>query len=309
MSAIILYQQGENCLDPKTNSYYDPWSSHIYDCIKQVREWNKEIDFYLILDSTIEPDTEFIKKYKVNIINSEELILDRDISFLSDYYLLDRNPLWRSSFIRFFYIEQLIKNKNLKNVFTFDNDVLIFSDLSSISTKFQYLYKQCAITRISDDGIVCGMLWISNYSAMQKLNNAIIELYSMPNNSRLTETSLLHQVNTNFGEDLLSSLPIWYDGQYSKNFQIFEGFFDPGTFGQFLGGCHNGSPRGHIMMHHLLGPEIKKYTEDISMNFMGKTDDDGRYYYYFKSNDKSAEIKLHSLHVHSKNLKEFMRLK
>ena len=306
MSSVILFQQGDRCLDPKTNTYFDPWESHIYDCVKQIRIWNSDLQLYMIVDSDFNPPNYFINEYNVTIVKTESLKLDRDIESTSDYFLNDKNPLWRSSFVRFFYIEQLIKNENLTNIFTFDNDVLVYTNLSDLSNKMKKNFTNASITRISDDGVVCGMLWLKNVESIKILNDSLLELYSIPGNNKLSETILLDQVCRIYGNEVLDTLPIWYEGKLSSKLEEFDGFFDPGTIGQYLGGCHNGSPRGHIMTHHSLGPELLKFRGNKSNQILMKIDDHNRYFIAFKDAMTQKEFKLNSLHVHSKNLKEFM---
>lgn len=306
MSAIILFQQGDKCLNPQTNTYYEPWESHIYDCLSQCRKWNKKVPLYVILDSEYKPNAEFIEDLNVTIVDTSSLVLSRNLDSLSDYYKNDRNPLWRSSLIRFFYIEQLMKDEKLDNVFTFDNDVLVYSDLEDLCDIFVKNYQNCAITRISDDGIVCGMTWFKNIESISRLNDKLIEFNRLDEFSKLSETTLLHNIHIRSENDLIELLPIWYSGSNSNGIDDFKGFFDPGTFGQFLGGCHSGSPPGHIMLHHLLGKEIKNFVETREFEMVKNIDKFGRYYFSMKSNFDSREYKIHSIHVHSKKLKQFM---
>ena len=65
MSNVVLFQTGNKSRDPKTGNYYNPWDSHIWLCIEQIRIWNPLINIYMITDdSEISDEINFIK-YKI----------------------------------------------------------------------------------------------------------------------------------------------------------------------------------------------------------------------------------------------------
>lgn len=306
MSAVVLFHQSNKSMDPKTGLYYDPWSSHMLDMLDQIRTWNAEIPIHFVVDAEdVPPPIEFNQR-NVNFIPVSSLRVERDIGILSDYFGGDPNPLWRSSFMRFFYIEQVIRDYSIQGAFTFDNDVLVYEDLLNINKFFSLSYKENAITRIDQNGMICGMVWFRNENSIRRLNDSLIEAVKLPQNRKLPECNLLNVVWRSFGDSLLGDIPIWFDGTYSEGCSELGGFFDPLTIGQYLGGCHNGSPKHHIMMHHEIGPRLMRVLKSGTHTLNRIHDENGRGYYAFVSTKTSQAIKLHSLHIHSKKMKEFM---
>lgn len=306
MSSIILFQQGDKCFDPKSGLFYDPWKSHIFDTLDQIRLWNRDISIYFIADK-IETDTLCELKKRNVIYIDGNLKLDRDISFLLNYCPNETNPLWKTSLGRFFYIEQVIKDYDLNGVFTFDNDVLVYCNLDEIENKMCKHYENNAITRVDQNALICGMMWLKNKHSIKLLNDALIEMVKIPQNLHLNECALLGECWKKYGNFLIDMLPIWFEGQYSDKCDDIGGFFDPATIGQFFGGCQNGSPKGHIMMHHELGPRLHKMIQTESHVILKNKDDMNRSYFSFKElKNSEKEYKLYSIHVHTKKMKEFM---
>ena len=95
----------------------------------------------------------------------------------------------------------------------------------------------------------------------------------------VSEMSLLHMA---FREHLVAGFPILPT-------QSNEMVFDPGSYGQFLGGTNNGHSNGFTDPEHFIGELIK--SGDLNVEFDGKPSVNG--------------VKIFNLHVHSKNLKEF----
>lgn len=306
MSAIVLFHQANKSMDPKTGMFYDPWTSYIFDTLDQIRIWNPTIPIHFVVNADeVPPLTEFSRR-GVNFIPAASLRIERDIEVISDYFKSDPNPLWRSSFMRFFYIEQVIRDYGIHGAFTFDNDVLVYSDLSDINRVFSATYSNNAITRVDQNGLICGMMWFRDSNSIGMLNDSLIEAVQFPQNRKLTECNLLNVVWKLFGDYLLGNIPIWFDGTYSDGCSQLKGFFDPCTIGQYLGGCHNGSPKYSIMMHHEIGPRLMQVLKSGTHTIQRMQDSNEKGYYAFVSNLTSETIKLHSLHIHSKKMKEFM---
>jgi hypothetical protein len=306
MSSIVLFQQGNKSMHPN-GVFYDPWESHIFDTIDQIRLWNPSILIYFIADKIEQSTANQLKKKNVIYVDIESLTLDRDISFLSNYFLGDKNPLWKTSLVRFFYIEQLIKKYDLNGVFTFDNDVLVYTDLNEIHTKIENKYANIAITKLDQHALICGMTWIKNANSIKLLNDSLIDVMQSPENLKMNECALLNESWKRCGDYLLGMLPIWFEGSYSDKCNEIGGFFDPATIGQFLGGTHNGHPKYYIVMHHELGPRIQRMINSHSHVIVKNKDQFNRYYYAFaESKNLEKQYKLYSMHVHSKKMKEFM---
>lgn len=305
MSAVVLYHSGKESIDPKTHLGYDPWKSHILDGIKQLRVWNPQIPIYLIVDEDINAHEKILEELHINIIKTKNIKLERNLIFLNDYFLEQKNNLWKTSFMRFFYIEQVIKNNNLTDVFTYDNDVLIYFDMEKQNKAFQKFCGEIGITRIDQNGLICGMMWFRNKNSITKLNDIMSKLVEN-DNKNVPECNLLHKAWLTKGDSLLTPIPIWYFGSYSKNWQEHGGIYDPATIGQFMGGCHNGSPPKTIMIHHEIGTRLKQFM-DSGGEIKKLFDINGRIFYGLFHSNKYI-CKLNSIHMHNKKLKDFMNV-
>lgn len=304
MSAVVLFHSGKVSIDPKTYLGYDPWESHILDSLKQLRIWNSKIPIYFIVDESVDVYKKNFHELNVDIIKTNDIKLDRNLNFLDDYFPNEKNNLWKTSFMRFFYIEQLVKDKNLTDVFTYDNDVLIYFNMEDLAKTFQKLCGEIGLTRIDQNGFICGLMWIKNQISITKLND-VMENLVKNGNKNIPECNLLQKAWLVGGRDsLISSIPIWYYGSYSQNWKEYEGIFDPLTIGQIMNGCHNGSLPGTIMIHHEIGTRLKYFVESGGQ-IKKLHDEDGRKFYGLFDREKYI-CKINSIHMHSKKMKEFM---
>ena len=107
--------------------------------------------------------------------------------------------------------------------------------------------------------------------------------------NRLNEMKMLHIANIEIPSlfNLLNVLPI-------SNSNL---VFDPGSYGQYIGGTHNKKfSKKFIDLNHLVGMEIhldKIKPKKVNTNFIIK-------------NESNFDKELVNLHVHSKNLKKYL---
>ena len=96
----------------------------------------------------------------------------------------------------------------------------------------------------------------------------------------VSEMSLLHMA---LKEQIVVGLPILPH----QNDTI---VFDPGSYGQFLGGTNNGHSSGFTDAQHFIGEAIN--SGDLNIVFDSEPSVNG--------------VKIFNLHIHSKNLKDFI---
>ena len=298
MTSLILYQSGKTCHDPCHNREFDPWSNHIWDMLSQVREWSKTINIYFIVDVPVEEiaDSRKFEELKVNPIYVETIKSVRDLSFLTSY--AGQTNLTKTSLARFFYIEALMQTLGVEKAFTFDNDVMIYEDLSSLAEKMSGLFTDIAITPHSPDEMVCGMVWIPSLEKLSKMNDLLVE--EITAQSPKTEMRLLKIISNRLP---MSELPIWIDGNFSLMANELGGIFDPSSIGQFLGGTHNGHPRMTVHPPQFLAYPLasKNYSFLVMVDELGR-----RYYHVINNFGEIYGMKINSLHIHCKRMKEFM---
>lgn len=301
MANVILYQTGNRSYDPKTKGYYDPWKSHIWLCIEQLRKWNPNIPIHVIVDDHEISGEENFSKLNVRKVNITDLIPDHDVQG-STYFHGDVNPSARACGLRPFYIHALMKRDGLADVFTFDNDVLVYCDLEDVAKTARAVYPKIAVTPYSPTHMVLGMCYIKDAQSLAELNS---ELWSLMNSDRgrwLLDMDLWGIVSRENSKELIKHFPVWADKQFSDYRRMFRGIFDPNTIGQHLGGCDNGHPPGTFQPHHYICHRIKEGKWSF-----GKTRDSfGRVFCFVRDEQMGENIKIMSLHIHNKRLWEFM---
>jgi len=295
MSCVVLCQLGSKCFDPKLQKYYDPWASHIWNVAHQIRKWDTNIPFYFIVDEQIKniSNYENFNLLKINPVETKDLDLEFDLQNLN-YFQSHHDPLWKNSLHRFFYINSLLKNKKLENCITFDNDVLVYNNLTELSNKFNVLYKNSCITPVMSNELVCGFFWIKNSNVLSRINEGLIHYAKNPFDHHPTEMKMLYMIQQS-NPNLIENLPIWPDGNNSEHADLIGGIFDPCTISQFLAGCNNGQPPGTILMHHLLGSELQKHKYTIR-----ETITDNKKIFYLMDKE-GIMTRINNLHMHKKS--------
>ena len=301
MSNVVLFQTGNKSRDPKTGNYYNPWDSHIWLCIEQIRIWNPLINIYMITDdSEISDESNFIK-YKIIREHISNLETKYDVQNLP-YFDSSINPSERACGLRPFYIESVIKKYNINNVFTFDNDVLIYCDLEKISSFLEKLYQKSALTPDSKESMVLGMCYIKDKDSFSEITDLLWDLMNKDIGRNLLDMGLWNLIHQQKGEKYVGVLPTWCDGLFSDNSDLLGGIFDPSSIGQFLLGCDNGNPPGTLFPHHYIHNRLR----ENSYEFRTHLDDESRKYLSVFNKNTSTDHKILSIHVHNKKLKLLM---
>jgi hypothetical protein len=300
MTNVILYQTGNKSRDPKSGKYYDPWGSHIWLCIEQLRKWNTEIDIYMITDDCeIHCEDNFLK-YNIKREFIHNLKTKYDIEKIP-YFNSSINPSERACGLRPFYIESVMQKYNLKNTFSFDNDVLVYCDLNEISNKLENLYKRVAITASSEDLMVLGMCYIKDHQSFSDIIDILWDLMNKEIGCNLLDMALWSLIYQQKGKEYVNTLPTWGDGLFSDSNEIIGGIFDPSSIGQFLLGCDNGNPPGTLFGHHYIHNRLKENNYEFKVNY-----EDSKKYLTVFNKENSIDHKILSIHVHNKKLKLLM---
>jgi hypothetical protein len=299
MSNLVLYQNGSKSLDPKKKAYYDPWANHIWLCIEQVRRWNPDLPIYMITDTDDVSGKENFSKYGVVVERISELPYKHDLSG-SDYFKGDINPIAREGCIRTFYIESVMRKHGLRDTITFDNDILVFCDLSKVARVASQFYQNVAVTPLSDMEKVLGMVYVKDADAMERVNDRVWNLMNNDVGRYLLEMRLWGVIGDQPNSPI-ENLPIWPDGKFSDHHKEFGGIFDPASIGQHLGGCDNGNPKGVIFRNHYIHNRLM----ERRWGFVHSVDG-GRKYISVYDTSIGEITKVMSLHIHNKRLGEFM---
>jgi len=275
-------------------------------CFKQFRRFNPIMTVYFLTD-TEHLENPVFTKYEVIVKDKDKYYTD-NINQFNVLFGRGEKDFWTITSTRLFYIANFIKAEGLRDIFHFENDVLIFMDLSLWHKCFQRLYKHLAITIGGEDKAMTGFMFISLGNALKDMTDFFIYLLKTYSIEELKKQYVMDMLNEMtlmriYGKehpDRLIPLPILPFGEWSREYSVFHSIFDPASWGQFVGGTTNGVP-GAKPEDHYIGQLLRKHPE---YNVIWKEDDKKYQIPYFKCNGQ--EVKINNLHIHSKNLNKYM---
>jgi hypothetical protein len=257
------------------------FQSYILDNINNLLAFGNED-----IDVIISPEFEsYFDNLNVNIITTDEL---DDYNFNSNLDKQFRNGFWHFCSLRLFLLYSHIKKNNLENTIHIENDVMVYEKLDNISNKFNK--NSISATFDCNIRVIPGIIFIPNHELFEPIiknyNASIDDMYNL----------------AKFDENIIEPLPICFDNfnhKITKYYYKFNCIFDAAAIGQYLGGVdprnQGGDTRGFVNETCLI-----KYN--------------GYKFYWIKINDlyrphifyNNNYIPIINLHIHSKNLANFM---
>ncbi len=224
-----------------------------------------------------------------------------------------REGFWLYASERFLYLNDLINQHALENVFHMEYDNMLYVDLSEMLPIFKNKYKGIAATFDNDERCIPGFVYISNPKAMSRLAKCFAD-HAVQN---LNDMQILAIFKKESGAKAIEHLPILTKeyansnalispyghkaknkNKYYLNIDLFESVFDAAALGQFLGGIdpRNGESKpGFINESCVFNPAL--------LNIEWITDDQQREVPYIVY--PHAKYRINNLHIHSKNLTAF----
>lgn len=233
---------------------------------------------------------------KLEDFKNKIIIVDADLLKINEYFDNNskhnynfRNGFWKNTSKRLFLIYEYMKLCELKNVFHIENDVLLYSSLDFQMSNNVYL------TMDANNRCIPGIIYIPDSTLIEPLiHNYNFRLNDMSN------MALFYKNNKNTVKLFPIIDNISYDKtMYNENFQEFNSIFDAAAIGQYLGGVDPrnspGDTRGFVNETCVVKYDKYEFTWIKKENL---------YYPYMKVGD--THIKINNLHIHSKNLKQFL---
>ena len=272
------------------------------DCtFSQIRLFNPAVAIYFLTDKHLGLDPIF-EKYNIISLNKDAFYSNKVKEF-EMLYNRKSEDFWTITATRLIYIENFLISYKLKNVYHFENDVLLYYNLKEHHATFRRLYDHLAITTGGSDKSMTGFLFIKDGDALSQMTQHFIDLLKIYGISGLKKKYHMDMVNEMTLMKIYTDakyLPILPFGDYSENYMAFDSIFDPASWGQFVGGTMDGIP-GAKPQDHYIGQLLDK-NPDYSV--VWGIDDENRKIPYFKYNGN--EVKINNLHIHSKNLSLYM---
>jgi hypothetical protein len=260
--------------------------------LKKARELNPSTDIYFICKKA-QP---YFKSLNINWVSQDEInspLIEQfnELSWLTrhgtpktDYPSPDN--FWHKTCERIFYLSAFSKELNPEWFVHTENDVLMFYSLEELIRSANDTFSAIVM---SPKQATFALTYVPDASYMENLCLLFLELMKLGeetlisslNEPHISEMSLLRYAMENAFIDTLPIVPI----------EGYDYVFDPGSYGQFLGGTNNGHGIGYKDEYHLcwqIGAEA--YMKD------------GLPYVSFDGMEKP----LFNLHVHSKKLELFV---
>ena len=261
--------------------------AHIKYCLQQIIITQTNYKIHLLTDNNIIIDG-------INVVN----INDLNVNFNNlNYYKDHSDPLWRTAFERFFYINEFIVKNNINNVIHFDNDVMVYYDIYKLQDKLRKNISDIALTPHKETELVCGFMFIKESNSLKLLCDELYKLAilgerkleeklnTMPHEMRLLGYI---QQNTN---NYITSLPVSPYGPGSNLYSIFNGVFDPSTYGQYFG--NDGIIKEqdiNRLADRFIGKKVNPKFDNTPVLYL---------------NENESHIPIFNLHIHNKDLLKF----
>ena len=256
---------------------------------------DKDAEIFVCSNKKVEyKNTKFIN---LDDISSRELQYFKDLNIYKNTPFA-ANPLWMTSALRIFYLNEIVKLLNPKPVIHFDNDVLIYKPFSQIITD-DLDDSKLNITPASLKQFVFGYSFINNNYSLEKICEEINKLADYGNNNKwsfnsgkpFTEMQFLSNIYKQKQNtiNLLPTLPY-----HSKV------IFDPANYGQYFDGTHVKPRRRYEIFRNLnlnLNIDVEIKTKRIKPVFQNNSP-----YVIFNQN----KFELVNLHIHSKRFQKFL---
>jgi len=232
---------------------------------------------------------------RITLVNIDNLIDTYDYYSKTNLNKGFRNGFWPLASLRFFYIYEFMRRFNVNDVIHLENDVLIYYNCDEIMSKFDKRFMYIPFDTLNRN--IASIIYIPTAdifkNVLDNYDNDVSDMY------------VFNFIQKKTG--LIQNLPIFiYDtivipeiSFVSQNYDNFKFIFDAAAMGQFLGGVDpqniDGDTCGFVNETCII--KYNNYEFDwIIINDVKKP--------FIKINEQM--IPIFNLHIHCKNLKQFM---
>ncbi len=299
MTTILFHQ---DCEGPFIKGAGLP--DYLGNCLRQYSCFN-DGQVYVLTDRV---NLEMLEKYPQVIPVALEDYYSEKVAKLHSLYAHLEKSFWMVALTRFVYIESFMQQNNLQHVYHFENDILLYFDISKFHETFKQLYRNLAITPGGPGKCMTGFMYINDYQSLTHMTdffvNVLTNLSKFEIRGRYScdmvhEMSLMAAYHREAGSYCVAHLPILPFGEFSENFDKFNSVFDPATWGQFVGGTRTEGP-GIKPPDHYIG-RLLEANPEYKVEWV--VEDKLKVPYF---NYAGNLVKINNLHIHSKNLNSYV---
>lgn len=304
-------------------SFPDYIFESLYQTILTNSNCNIEMQIYMIVNRKyIKQIDNKLKNMNIEATDRNKIILVPCEILVSDNLLLYtklkkewnsnienfRNNFWIHTTSRFFYIDALVTQFCLKNVFHIENDVMLYKSLNNIYSDLNSKEMIDKIVAVQDapNRAICSIVYFPDSECINKFTSYI--LTSTEHNPHLNDMNLMGEYKDKY------TFPDSPLHELSNNF----GIYDACAFGQYLGGIDFRNIQAGVVKNKFINPTIGFVNENSKYLLTNKKDDiqvtkilNNKLKMYVLNDKSKRDVKkynLNALHIHSKQLYLFSSL-
>lgn len=231
----------------------------------------------------------------IEVITIESLIPEYE-EYLTRVEKTFREGFSQLTKYRFKVLLEYLKKYDIEKMIHLENDVMVFKNLDELHF---HDTNKVLITMDNPNRCIPGIMYIPSFKQL--------EACMLHWNGNTDMDCWANSFKNNKSKEIIDNLPIMKENSTIKtnhfelltnNSSHYEGIFDAAAIGQYLGGI---DPRNGKVKHFVNESCCVNYSK---YNFIWKVNSSGFKCPYIIIND--LEIPIYNLHVHSKNIKQFM---
>ena len=300
--------------------------SYIGEAILQARLFNTTEDIYLFANKKA------LNKKKVRhlvahirndlqakIVPIETLQKSEEHRIFARRSTLDkkfRHGFWRFATERFLILDDFMQQYNITNLVHLESDTLLYRKVEELMPTFKTHYKGIAAVFINEEYCIPCFIYINDKESLKKLAQYIAQEADTGKNDMFLLSDFriknhAQQIDTlpiisrayiaQYGLKALNGRSTNNPEKYCNNIEGFNSIFDGNAIGHYFGGVdpRNGAEAfgpGYVNENNLFNTSL--------LTFRWKMDELGRKIPFMSFNGE--EYRINNLHIHSKNLKNFL---
>ncbi|MEI8125386.1 MAG: hypothetical protein WCG42_06505 [Parachlamydiaceae bacterium] len=220
---------------------------------------------------------------------------------------------WRTTSERFLYLNDLMTQYNLTNVFHLENDNMLYTNVGSLLPIIQEHYKGMAAPFANDNRCIPSFVYIPDQQIIDRLSWCFVKHFSkgyndmdilaiFKNEDGIDSMDLFPTVTKKYVTENKLISPVGHKAKNNNQFcqyaDLFESIFDAAAIGQYLGGSSpesGGVPPGFINESSVYNPSLFTYEWIL--------DEEHRKIPYACYG--GLKFRINNLHIHSKQLDKY----
>ncbi|MFA5397479.1 MAG: hypothetical protein WC346_15830 [Methanogenium sp.] len=197
---------------------------------------------------------------------------------------------------RLYALNAYLSKIKINDVFHSENDVLCYTPILDIYNIVKNNFAKLSLTKMGNQDHTFSFVYIPTPKTLYDFCVYNLEKMKLGDQHlrRIYHMDMVHEMSiAKIYEEETNQLDFFPILKTDNTFSFFNSLFDPASYGQYLGGTNNhGLGPGYAGAHHIIGREILN----------------NRHIPYISTNGTPyvENIKLNTLHIHSKQLQNFL---